>query len=991
MIRLEFKTMALALLLPVSITNLYADTNSPQTAPMQTLQNPLETADSPLVQCRTFAESLEMIIGMIFNIKSVQGPQLINCITSVLTICSEIKEIPDTATAQDLYKGIATLGQSCQYLTQLLEKGADQSEEFAPNVTAKETISPDDLMQEFKTLDGNFDALLAKVDESYQDVLGTLSMHVNNQLNKLDTILQTVNTNISNNSTIVNKADIKKDIMDLRNILQQIKKELALAGSNPQSVLGIYQANKTIINYLKDAQKHKFRKWVILDLVNDLLRGQAIPDQMLEEVLYDMMRTNFELDQLEKEAEKIDLTIVNKTARFIGDYIVDPIQKYDLGLWSLTAAATAGVGTYAAYFFDQTFFPKPDSLFRKIFGYRNHQAGKQISFPDKQFFAAVAEATGLSAQEFGERVKKLAEVPAQLATSREDHLELAKTARMLEMALNQTYRHMQKPLVPISKIDEFIYDHKTGAAAVGIGLIGLATYCYYKIWKDNKNEWSKKIFVWFNKLKGGSYIKLAEKYDTILSTITFDDVIGMEYEKEQVYPHLKYIKDPERWDANELAPHTGILLTGPTRTGKTFFAKAICGELHKQNPDKTIRFISIDAHDIKAEGIATWIGVAKMLAPCVLFIDEIDLLGLQRTKDATLLADFLGALSGIADKDPKKRVIVVGTTNKPENIDPAMIQTGRLALEIRFKYPNLQERKLFIQKRLDKFAINPTVFDIDVNKLAQETQGKSFEDLRLMLDCAFIHVGIKGSVISQEVLENALDVQLRKIIYQDSKEISTDEKQLLSAHYAGQTLAHILLNLDEKIAKVTTRQIVVKMKEESVWSQFEGEKDKDKEKEKQTGLEQGAIFTYREHDSLDIKNQSLDQLAKKAKTLLAGRIAERLITNTCSSFFGAQKNQAFNMIRSIVADGIDIRSLSKSGQNKISDETQAQLKAFEHEVEQLLLEHKDALVALTNALQEEQTLSIGQIMKVISKAEGRQIATAQLSSPDLQQMIAAVA
>ncbi len=107
---------------------------------------------------------------------------------------------------------------------------------------------------------------------------------------------------------------------------------------------------------------------------------------------------------------------------------------------------------------------------------------------------------------------------------------------------------------------------------------------------------------------------------------------------------------------------------------------------------KAIKFLSIDAHDIKAEGIATWMGVAKMLAPCVLFIDEIDLLNLQRTGDRTLLSDFLKEMSGIADKDPKKQVIVIGTTNKPENIDTAMIQSGRLALVIPFSYPNLKDR-----------------------------------------------------------------------------------------------------------------------------------------------------------------------------------------------------------------------------------------------------------------------------------------------------------
>ena len=484
-------------------------------------------------------------------------------------------------------------------------------------------------------------------------------------------------------------------------------------------------------------------------------------------------------------------------------------------------------------------------------------------------------------------------------------------------------------------------------------------------WKEKKPYLARKIHVWFNKLKGGSLAKIIEnKYDQVISSITFDDIIGLEYEKSLIYPHLKYIKDPERWDANGLTPPTGILLTGPTRSGKTFFAKAICGEIHRQNPDKTIRFVSIDAHDIKADGIATWMGVAKMLAPCVLFIDEIDLLGLQRTQDKTLLSDFLQALSGIADKDPKKQVIVVGTTNKPENIDTALIQSGRFALEIRFKYPNLEERKEFITKRLDKFAIDPEAFGIDIDKLAREMHDKSFEDIKLMIDSAFIHVGIKGQMISHEILEWAMDTQLRKIIDIDTKQISAGEKQLLAAHIAGQTLAHILLNMNEKIAKATIRQVVVKVKEESAWAQLES-----KEHQKQSGFDQGALFTYLEHDSLDIKSQS--ELLKKAKTFLAARIAERIITNNCSTHFGWKKNAAFNMIKSVVSDGLDIKSLSENGQNALSDESHAMLKEFEKEIEQLLLEHKDSLMALTQALYEKQTLTFDQIMAIIDGAENK--------------------
>ena len=145
----------------------------------------------------------------------------------------------------------------------------------------------------------------------------------------------------------------------------------------------------------------------------------------------------------------------------------------------------------------------------------------------------------------------------------------------------------------------------------------------------------------------------------------------------------------------------------------------------------------------------------------------------------------------------------------------------------------------------------------------------------------FIHVGIKGSVISQDILEWALDTQLRKIIDIDSKANFSTMKNNSCCPLCRPSTGAYLLDMDEKIAKVTIRQVVVKVKEESVYEQYYSQ-------EKQKGLDQGAIFTYLNHDSLDIKSQ--EEMAKKAKTLLGARIAERLITHSTSTFFGWKKN-----------------------------------------------------------------------------------------------------
>ena len=474
--------------------------------------------------------------------------------------------------------------------------------------------------------------LAKKLEELYQDSWNTMLMHVRNQLNQLDGILQMIFKNVNEKSTIVNKDDVKIEIKDLRNTLTEIRKELASAQANPEISFSILQVNKVIIGYLQDAQKHKFREWKMIDLAEALVRsGQEPLPESLDEMFAQIMITNQALKQLEKEAEKIDLTLVNRTARFVGDNIVDPVLRHDLITWALAGGASIGLATYIMYYFDNTFFAKEDSWFRKLFGFPDHTRSKMISLLPDHIFAAMTKRANLDPATISK--EELQDIAASLTMG-----DKRKAAVIAGLLANQANRDAQPGLLPIAKLDEFLSDNRTGSAAIGITLFALATYEYHQILKRHCHEWAKKMYVWFEKLKGGSYAKNAEKYDEILgSSITFDDIIGMEYEKQLVYPHLKYIKDPEVWDSNDQTPPTGIILTGPTRTGKTFFAKAICGELHKQNPDKTIRFVAINAHDIKEMGIERIMLMAKLWAPCVLFIDEIDLLGFSGIKIKSFL------------------------------------------------------------------------------------------------------------------------------------------------------------------------------------------------------------------------------------------------------------------------------------------------------------------------------------------------------------------
>lgn len=903
-------------------------------------------------------EELESILGMIFTLNTHKIDQLAPLIMPVFEIMASYKAITEkTPSDKELYYSYQITTKIGEYLLQVLNQDLDTIQEFAPLISdQREHISTQNLSEVADKLHQHINLLSEKINESLHDFVANLFKEVRDQLVKFDKILQTINTNVSNNTTVLNKAEIKQNIMNLRNSLHQLQREITSAGANNlQIIMNVFQFNKAILTYLQDLQKNKFTKWVPFDPIEYCMRAPlSNEDDGLVGILGDILTTSHEITILEKNAEKIDLTFTNKAARLVGDYIVDPFLKYNLGKYITTTIASAAGAGYLAYYFDNYCFTKPTSWFRNFFGYRPLDLGmRMVTNPD---YTQTKLENFLLKQELS-RIHQASPEPQIVEVPQEESPVIRSNPQELPVAPLQM--NEPRPIKWLGKTEEFIYDYTHNVNPIGVAIIGYVLYRYINDFTELKPTLVKKMTIWFNRLKGGSYRKVAEKYDEFLPSTNFDDIIGLEYAKSLVYPHLKYIKDSERWDADQLTPPTGILLTGPTRSGKTFFAKAICGELHKQNPDKNIRFLTIDGHDIQEKGIAMWLGLAKMFAPCVLFIDEIDLLGLQRTENKALLSDFLQALSGISDKDPKKQVIVIATTNKPENIDKALVQGGRLALEIRFEYPTLAERKAYILKRLDQFAIDPQAFEIDLEKLGRETSGYTFEDIKSMLDAAFISIGIKGESISQQQLESALDSQIRKIITIDTKEISAEEKRAFSAHHAGHVLMHMLLDPLDKIAKATIRQVVVKVKEEAVSDQYFQPK-------KQTGLEQGGVFTYLEHDTFNL--QTNEQLTKKAKTFVAGRIAEKIINGTTSTFYGWKKNSAFTMLRNIVADGLEFESLSKTGQDRITDDAQALLKMYEQEVAETLQKYEKTLRALTDALQEKQTLTRSEILTIIADA-----------------------
>lgn len=238
----------------------------------------------------------------------------------------------------------------------------------------------------------------------------------------------------------------------------------------------------------------------------------------------------------------------------------------------------------------------------------------------------------------------------------------------------------------------------------------------------------------------------------------FADIAGMTSLKEQLQSDvIDVLNDPERANSLGLAIPNGILLYGPPGCGKTFFAEKFAEELK-------CNYVYVKCSDVASpyihggqERIAAIFTEAREKAPSVIFLDEIDALLKSRDKQNNVsesgeVNEFLEQLNNCG----KDKVLVIGATNKPQEIDEAALRSGRLELKYFIPLPDSMERKLLFSLELSKRSSNK---DIDCKKMSEITENYSCADIKLVVDTAArIVFHNKGSEISETDILAALRI-----------------------------------------------------------------------------------------------------------------------------------------------------------------------------------------------------------------------------------------
>ena len=357
--------------------------------------------------------------------------------------------------------------------------------------------------------------------------------------------------------------------------------------------------------------------------------------------------------------------------------------------------------------------------------------------------------------------------------------------------------------------------------------------------------------------------------------VTFKDVAGQDEAKESLEEIIDFLHNPQKYTAIGARLPKGALLVGSPGTGKTLLAKAVAGEAN-------VPFFSISGSDfvemfvgVGASRVRDLFKEAAKVAPCIIFIDEIDTIGKSRDggrfgggndEREQTLNQLLAELDGF---DPGKGIIVLGATNRPDVLDKALLRPGRFDRRITVDRPNLAGRLATLQVHTRNIHLAE---DVNLEKIAQATAGCVGADLaNLVNEAALRAVRLGRSAVNQNDLLAAFET----VIAGSEKKgtvITDEEKRIIAYHEVG----HALVAAKQKNAQPVSKITIVPHT-------------------------QGALG-YTLHLPEEEKFlMSREDILAEIRTLLAGRSSEEVVCHTMTSGAANDIERATEMARNLVA------------------------------------------------------------------------------------------
>ena len=356
--------------------------------------------------------------------------------------------------------------------------------------------------------------------------------------------------------------------------------------------------------------------------------------------------------------------------------------------------------------------------------------------------------------------------------------------------------------------------------------------------------------------------------------VTFRDVAGQDEAKESLQEIIDILHNPQKYTDIGAKLPKGVLLVGPPGTGKTLLAKAVAGEAG-------VPFFSISGSDfvemfvgVGASRVRDLFKEASKMAPCIIFIDEIDTIGKSRDnrmggndEREQTLNQLLAELDGF---DPGKGVIVLGATNRPEVLDKALLRPGRFDRRITIDRPNLAGRMATLQVHTRKIKLAE---DVNLKKIALATAGCVGADLANLVNEAALRAVRNGRrLVTQEDLLASFEFVIAGSEKKNSV-LTEFEKTLVAYHEVG----HAMVAYKQKNAEPVQKITIVPHTEGSL----------------------GYTLLMPEEDKTNLRTR--EELMAKITVSMGGRAAEEVVLHTMTNGASQDIQEATNIARNMVA------------------------------------------------------------------------------------------
>ncbi len=477
------------------------------------------------------------------------------------------------------------------------------------------------------------------------------------------------------------------------------------------------------------------------------------------------------------------------------------------------------------------------------------------------------------------------------------------------------------------------------------------------------------VFVWMTRkmAKGGGMMGIgksnAKMYVEKQTGVTFKNVAGQDEAKESLQEVVDFLHNPGKYTSVGAKLPKGALLVGPPGTGKTLLAKAVAGEAK-------VPFFSLSGSafvemyvGVGASRVRDLFKQAQQMAPCIIFIDEIDAIGKSRDNQLNsndereqTLNQLLAEMDGF---ESNKGLVLLAATNRPEILDPALLRPGRFDRRIIVEKPDLKGRVDVLKVHSKDVRMDETV---DLEAIALATSGAVGSDLANMINEAAINAVKKGrNAVSQADLFEAVEVVL---VGKEKKDriMSQEERKIVSYHEVGHALVSALQKDAEPVQKIT---IVPRT----------------------MGALGYVMQTPEEEKFLNTKKELHAMLVG----LLAGRAAEEIVFDTVTTGASNDIEKATKVARAMVTQYgmsekfgliglesiqnryLDGRAVSNCGQKTASEIDKEVMKLLRDSYEaakKLLASHRKALDKIAAFLIEKETITGKEFMEIFHEVEG---------------------